>query len=188
MYKEIIKEKLYQNNVEFEPITHSYLYGGRLVPSVTTLMKALSENTYKNIPEHVLNKAGERGTKIHKIIELWETEGIEPTEYQEYLLQYKKAKKLEGFEVLFMEVAIGTEEFAGTLDIIGLLNGKLIIIDLKITSKINTDLLEVQLAGYDELCKYVGIDIIEHYVLHLTKTGYKFKPIKLNIPLWESLK
>lgn len=63
---------LYQNTrVSFEDITHSYLLDNEVyLMGVTSLMKkhSLAPN-YEGIPADVLQKAAERGSKVHKDIE-----------------------------------------------------------------------------------------------------------------------
>ena len=192
MSEKINTERIRENfaKITFDEELHRYIVGGKVLPSVTQIMKPLTEEKYANIDKSVLMKASDRGTRVHKAIEMYEQFGIDTTdlEIKPYLTQYKIAKRLEKFEVLENELMMTNFEFCGTLDIVGTLDDKIILVDLKATSQINTDLLEVQLAGYDELARFNGIEPQGYYVLHLTKKNYKFKPISLNELLWEMLK
>lgn len=192
MFREKLKSIIRENKIQFEEVEHTYTVEGRVMPSVTQIMEDVSKHYYDNeFAQRALKSASERGKEVHRMIELYEEQGIEPEKdykYYPYLLQYKKAKKIEGFEILVNELMLANDYMAGTIDALGVLDGKLVIIDFKITSKINVDLLELQLQGYKELCAYYGLDIEECFVLHLTKNSYKFKKIKTNYYLWEDVK
>ena len=70
---------------------------------------------------------------------------------------------------------------------IAIYRGQLVIIDLKATSKINTELLEIQLAAYLRLLHDLNIDIQEAYCLHLKENAFKFVEIQPNFTLWNDL-
>ena len=53
-------------HIEFIESSHTYLVNGIIVPSVTQIMKGDSDNVYNGIPSHILEKAAERGTAVHK--------------------------------------------------------------------------------------------------------------------------
>ncbi len=181
------KKSIYQNKTEiiFDENTHTYFNQGKVLPSVSEIMRGLSETHYANIPPQVLEKAAKRGTKVHKAIELYELHGTTPEkEIKPYLLRYKVAKKLNGFEPVSLELMLSNDRFCGMLDCIAKLDDKQIIIDFKNTAKINTDLLEVQMAGYLELCEFNEIPIDEIYVLHITKSSHKFELVRPNKALW----
>ena len=68
-----MKELTINSHVYFDDITHSYLTNdGEFLIGVTSLMRkhGLSPD-YSSIPEDVLQKAAERGSKVHKDIELY---------------------------------------------------------------------------------------------------------------------
>ena len=56
--------------VFFDPLSHTYLMGDKILTGVTTLMRkhGLSPD-YSGIPKATLDKAAEEGTAIHKEIE-----------------------------------------------------------------------------------------------------------------------
>ena len=58
-------------NFSFDEGTHTYRLDGKVVPSITQLIKPLSP--YDGIPKHILDNAANFGTAIHKLIELEET-------------------------------------------------------------------------------------------------------------------
>lgn len=176
--------------IEFDEDKHEYKVEGKVLPSVSSIMSKMSKEYYSNIDPERLNKAADRGTRVHKAVEMYELYGIETDdpEVKPYLRNYKVAKHLNKFEVVFTELRLTNKEFCGTLDQIAVMDNKLLIIDLKATSKINTELLQVQLAAYLELARFNGIEVEGVFVLHLTKTAYKLKQIGVNDILWQSMK
>lgn len=178
------------HEIIFEPITHSYLVGGKVLPSVSEIMKPLSTEYYKDIPEAIMNGAASRGKRVHEAIEIYDLFGVEneSKEIKPYLLAYKMARQLERFTPIVNEKMLTNGEYCGTLDIIATLGDELVIVDLKATSQINFDLLEVQLAAYRELSIANGFEINKTFVCHLKPNSYKFVEIIPNDYLWQQLK
>ena len=77
--------------LEFIEETHTYIYDGVILPSITQILKTKFGKKYNGISKEILNKASQRGTEIHKAIEDYETKGSE-TPYKE-LRNYKFLKK-----------------------------------------------------------------------------------------------
>ena len=66
-----------QPGLEFEEKKHQYVLNGtQVLPSVTTLMKPLSDTLYAGIRPETLQAAAERGTEVHSAIEDYVTLGI----------------------------------------------------------------------------------------------------------------
>ena len=58
-----------QPGLEFEEKKHQYVLNGtQVLPSVTTLMKPLSDTLYAGIRPETLQAAAERGTEVHSAI------------------------------------------------------------------------------------------------------------------------
>lgn len=191
MFKEINNEVFHQNypKIIFDETVHRYTVGGEILPSVSEIMRPLSEQYYADIPASVMEKARDRGTQVHKSVEMFEVFGVMPTskEIIPYVLGYKMAKSLEKFQPIASEIMLTNGEFCGTLDMIAM-RDVMVIIDLKATSKINYELIEVQLAGYLELCLANFKPIEKCFVLHLKPNTYKFTEIIPNYDLWNTLK
>lgn len=179
-----------QNEIKFIESTHEYYVGGRRLPSVSEIMKPLSEQTYLNINPRVLANAAKRGTAVHLAVEMFEELGVDSTdaEVRQIVQNYKVAKRLKKFNPIYQEIRLTNGEYCGTLDMIAEMDGKIVIIDLKNTAKINHDLLAVQLQAYRELCEFNGIEIQGLYCLQLKKDGYKFVEVRGNEFLWNDLK
>lgn len=188
-----------KREIEFIEETHTYLVDGVIRPSVTQIMATVSKEYFSRINEAVLNTARDRGSRIHKAVEEYELYGLIPesVETKEYLTSYKIAKKIEKFEVEEIEMKLTNGLFCGTVDqivvfkqinpetgeertIVGLQ-------DLKATAKINKELAELQLAGYDKLLRENGMWVEKHTILQLKKSGYKLEVIKPNHGLWEQI-
>lgn len=167
------------NKIEFLEDTHQYLYNGVLIPSVSAIIR---DDKYLGIPDHILEKAADKGVKVHKA-----TEDIDKkkkvridNEYAPYVLQYALWKLEHAKEWSDVETIVYTEDYAGTVDRIQRKGDEILICDIKTTSKIYEDSLSLQLAAYiiahadmegNDLSKYTGA------VLWLRKDGYKFKKI-----------
>lgn len=163
------------DELEFEEARHIYRIGPEILPSVTTLMKPLSDRHYKAIPEDVLRRAADRGTAVHNAIENWIKFGIVdiPSEYRGYF---------DGFREWwdkYRPVVIGSElrlyhkllRYAGTADLVCVIGDELWIIDYKSTSVLSEMLLRVQLEAYAKALESQGVKVARKGALHLRKDG-----------------
>jgi len=175
--------------LKFEPITHTYYFNEKQIPSVSEIMRPLSKANYDSIPPHILENARARGVRVHEAIEEYEQIGIEPDEEEVklYFDSYMQVKAKNQFEVVKSEIMLTNGLFAGTLDQIILTNGVLCINDIKNTSKIHTDMLGVQLYAYQQLAIHNGMKIEKCYVTHLTKKRGVMKEIKPDKNMFEQL-
>ena len=58
------------DELQFDDDKHIYKLNGIEIPSVTTIMKPLSNAEYNGISENTLRKAAEKGTAVHAA-EMW---------------------------------------------------------------------------------------------------------------------
>ena len=162
---------------------HKYYVNGEEKPSVTEISGPISSERLNAIQMVMLERAKARGRRCHELFEQYllleelDTEEIE-VEYFPYVQQFVLWVKAYRPKVLFTEKKLYGEEFCGTADLICEIDGKLIIVDYKVTSAIDKKSLSVQLDGYYRLCKKLGLEIDECYFLHIKKDSYVFKPIK----------
>ena len=64
--------ELIQSAVVFNEEQHTYTLGDKQLSGITTIIKQLVfPDMYKGISQTVLNKAAERGTRIHNLIQMW---------------------------------------------------------------------------------------------------------------------
>ena len=177
------------HDLEFIESSHEYKFRGKVIPSVTQLMKSSSEAYYSNISTQRLAIAADRGTRVHQAIYDYDTLGFLTIdeEIKPYLNEYIIAKNRYKFQPLAQEFRLTSGLFAGTLDMLAEYKGMQVIIDLKATSVLNKSLAEIQLAGYVELCEYNGIGVQDTYILHLTKDKHKLHKITPNFTEWTRL-
>ena len=137
--------------LEYIDETHTYLYDGIVLPSITQLLKVKFGGKYDGIPKATLQRAAELGTAVHKAIEDYEIEGIE-TDLPE-LRSWKFLKKAHGFHCLDNEVPVvlfddGEAVAAGRLDLVLNENGRIGLGDIKRTSTLDKKYLAYQLNLY----------------------------------------
>lgn len=123
--------------LEYFDDTHTYLFNGLVLPSITQILGIKFGNKYNNVSEHVLEQAAIKGTRMHLAIQQYEEKGTE-SDIPE-LLSYKFLKKHFKWEVKKCEIPVvlfldDKPIAAGRLDLLIEQDGKLGIYDLKRTS------------------------------------------------------
>ena len=173
--------------IKLDKETHIYTVDGRQLPSVSAIMRPLSEEYYKDVPNKYMQVARERGIEIHDAIETYLMFDIMPTVWEDYLKSFKSWMNYVGFEVIKTEMMLTNNVYCGTIDLYGEIQSRRVLIDIKTTSKKNTKLLEVQLQAYKELAEYNKIPVDDLYYLGLYKDGYDFSMIQGNETKWREL-
>lgn len=147
----MIKTYEYENyTLEFDDETHRYIVNGIITPSVSKLL-SLKFDDYPNVPKAVLQAAADRGTEMHKAIEVYEKTGKESDlqEFRNYLF-LKKHFKIENVEnelpVAYFED--GLPVFAGTIDQVCRIDGVPAINDFKRVSAPNKEKIAYQVNLY----------------------------------------
>lgn len=173
------------DDMRFDERTHIYKVGAEELPSVTTLMKPLSESIYGTIDPAVLNKAANRGTAVHNAIENFLRYRIEdiPEEFKGYFEGFKAFEKEYNPKVISPEMQMYHKiyRYAGTADLLCEINGEKVLIDYKTTSKINEMLVSVQLEAYAKALGSWGVEVNKKGVLHLKNDGtFTFKTYEAN--------
>lgn len=145
--------KLKQNKkVQFDELTHSYFYGEGELMGVTTLMKkhGLSAD-YTGISQAVLEKAAERGTAVHHILEDYDAgKTTIAGEFEDELKAYSKL----GLKVIQSEYLVSDNKLvASSIDkVIEVEEENMVDLgDVKTTSKLHIEALEWQLGIYKYL-------------------------------------
>ena len=108
--------------LEYIDETHTYIFNGIILPSITQILKLKFGNKYKDVSDEVLKRASEKGTRVHQAIEDYEVRNID-TEGCKELYNYKFLKKQFNFECIDNEVPIvlfynGNPVSAGRIDLI----------------------------------------------------------------------
>lgn len=174
----------FKNKVcEYNDELHQYFVGGVEKPSVTEIASPISFERLDALQKHLLERAKARGSRCHELFEEYllcgelDVESIE-IDYIPYVQQFVLWAKSYRPRVLYTEKLLFSDEFCGRADLICAIDGKVTLVDYKVTSAVDKKSLSVQLEGYYRLCQLVGINIEDCYYLHIKKDGYVFKPIK----------
>lgn len=170
--------------LEYIDDTHTYLVDGIIVPSITQLIKMKFNNKYDAVPKEVLKKAADKGTAMHREIELYEKEGKESDLVE--LKNYKFLKKHLKWKVIASEIPIilfynDKPIAAGRLDQVIEMNGKKGINDLKRTASFDKEYVALQTnlyrIGYKQS---YGTEIDFVSGLHLRDNTRKFYKLPVN--------
>ena len=174
-----IKGKL----LEYIDETHTYIYDGIVLPSVTQILKTKFANKYSGIDEKILKKASELGMITHEAIELYEKEGKE-SDIKE-LRNYKFLKKVYKFECLDNEIPIvlfkdDVPVAAGRLDLVIQENQSIGLADIKRTATLDKEYLAYQLNLYRIAYQQCyNKEITSLRALHLRNDTRKYVPIPI---------
>ena len=193
----------------FTEETHEYLINKQKAKtSVTSLIeRQVSKTNFAGVDRVVLHRAAERGTKVHKELELFVKNGTEPAtpeavNFKNHVISngWKFENHLEEFKVAIEWTSRSNPRnsfiLAGTADLITCLNindpNTLIPImaDHKTTSVIHITDVSWQLSLLDYMARQLDgkpingvifnyIKPIEFYVFHFNKSA-KFEPVKVN--------
>lgn len=159
---------LVESPVVFDSEHHTYSLSGQELSGVTPIVKWLFPETYKGIPESVLEKAAEYGTLIHSKCELADSMGIVQDEIVE---QYMKIIKGAGLEVSCSEYLVSDEQsIASSIDKVFADDS---LGDIKTTSKVHIVNVQVQLSIYAWLYEMqTGRKANKLYLIWLPKPQY----------------
>ena len=137
--------------LEYIDETHTYIYNGIVLPSITQVLKVKFGNKYDGIPKEVLERAAQRGTALHKAIEVYETQGIDCDDRE--LRNYKFLKRAYKFECIGNEVPVVLFQddkavACGRLDLVLKDGDRIGLGDIKRTATLDKEYLAYQLNLY----------------------------------------
>lgn len=164
------------NELQFDPITHTYTLDGKTLISVTQLMEkhGLSPN-YNGVDEEVLKASAERGTLIHKEIEGFIKKG--EIGFTEEVAQFVSYVRDNNIAIGGSEVAVHNDLVAGTTDLVILEGKEVAFADIKTTSTLHKESVAWQLSLYAYLSGLAHKDY--GYAYHFSKDGLKVVKIDL---------
>lgn len=181
-------EKNRIRKILFNSESHLYIVDGIVVPSVSDIMRPLSEGFYRNIPPRILDNARKRGVEVHEAIEDYIKFGVIRESKREYVEQFILFLQETGLEPVYSELRLTNGIYAGTVDLLlKTPENEFVLVDVKATNKINFDLLPVQLCGYRDLLAENGYNVISCQVLHLKKDDYAYVKIEPSETRWGKL-
>ena len=150
----------------FDKESHTYFLDGRVIPSVTQILAK------SGILDNRFFKAGaaERGTSVHEQCERI-ANGLEIEAENGYTSAFRSFLNDSKIEPVEIETQYYSKlGFAGTLDLIAVFRGELVLIDIK--TGIYQEWWQLQLAGYSLL---IGNENIRRFSLGIKENGkYKF--------------
>lgn len=157
--------------LEYFDDTHTYLYDGLMLPSVSQILSTKYRNEYASVPPAVLNNAAKCGTAVHKAIENYNNSGYD--DGSEAVRNFKFLQKQYGFEVLDSELPLVLFKddmpiACGRLDMTMLMDGETGIADIKTVSSLNKEKIAYQLNLYRiGLMQSYGVDAKFLKIIHL---------------------
>lgn len=175
----------------FDEYTHTYRLDELILPSVTTLMKPLTDDFYRTVEPEVLDRAAQRGTAIHNAIENYIEFGVRdiPTQYAGYFEAFAQWWERRKPEPLALEKRVYHKilRYAGTADLVCMIDGRLTLVDYKSSAQINEKLCAVQLEGYDRAFESHGVGIEQRLILHLSSESYQEAAFQRSAKCWSVL-
>lgn len=167
----------------FHDPSHTYRLNGKVVPSVTQIMRSLGIGPdFSQVPPDVLRRAAERGTEVHRLTAMMDrgeftADTVFDPNYEGYLDGWARFLGMNEWEPMLIEEPLGSEEDddAGTIDRFGILNGRPTILDLK--TGLYHPSFEMQVnGGYRLLLIRNGIisereDIVDRSIVKLKANG-----------------
>lgn len=141
---------LNNTGIQFIEESHEYFLGDLKLRGISHLYgKHINPDKYSDVPESVLKKAAERGTRIHDECRQADLFGhAESTESKNYI----ELMQDNGFKVLESEYLVTDfQHFATAIDKVCTLNDKVCIGDIKTTYVLDEDSLKWQLS----ICAYL---------------------------------
>lgn len=180
----MIKTYEYENyTLEFDDEAHRYIVNGIITPSVSSILKRKFDD-YVDVPFKILEAAADKGTAMHKAIEVYEKTGKESDlqEFRNYLF-LKKHFKIENVEnelpVAYFED--GLPIFAGTIDQVCRINGVLAINDFKRVSAPNKEKIAYQINLYRLAYNQTfGVEVKALSFMQLRESVRKFTQLPIN--------
>ena len=164
--------------IEFFEDAHTYLVDGREVPSVSDILAYITASHYGSINEAVLKQAAQRGTDVHKAcqeIDYGCEAEVDPQiapyirAYCDFLRDY--APDWQEIEQIHYDE---DEDYCGTVDRMGFIDGKPVILDIKTTgspTKANYVAYATQTWAYSLFYYAKYKHDIKRYILFLKKDG-----------------
>ena len=174
-------ELLENKKVFFDPVSHTYLMGDKMLIGVTSLMAkhGLSPD-YSGIPKATLMKAAEEGTAVHREIQDYDN-GISVLRTP-LIEEYIKLCQESGLNFVHSEYLISDDELvASSIDCVYEGKNGVVLVDIKTTTKPHIRPLQFQLGIYKVLFeRQTGIKVAECYCLHIDR---KERTIKGLVPI-----
>ena len=138
---------LYESPVVFNPEHHTYDLNGQQLSGITPIIAWFFPDTYKGIPQSVLDNAANYGKLIHSKCELYDSMGIVPDDdFKAVVADYKRIIEAAGLRPLVSEYLVSDEHrIASAIDKVFDDDS---LGDIKTTSKVHGLNVQLQLSIY----------------------------------------
>lgn len=134
---------LINSPVQFNEDGHTYTLEGHTLTGITPFIAWLFPETYKGIPQGVLEQAAAHGSMIHKKVELADSLGVVD---DDSVRSYLELKEQKGVKTLVNEYLVSDERhIASSIDVV---MTNLDLWDIKTTSKVHIPNVTMQLSIY----------------------------------------
>lgn len=124
----------------FDEATHTYRFGGNVVPGVTSVLSPLTD--FSRVPPHVLEAASNFGKAVHMACELDDLGALDEAALDPALVPYlqgwRKFSRDYAVEWTLIEEPVyhATMNYAGTPDRFGNVKGEFTVVDIKSTAQL----------------------------------------------------
>ncbi|MGJ1014958.1 hypothetical protein ACR77X_13675 [Bacteroides salyersiae] len=140
--------ELVKSGVVFNEENHTYFLGEKQLKGITGMIsRQLFPDKYKAVPEFILKRAAEKGSRIHAQCQFVDTTGFTPesVEAENYLKERTKA----GYKAFANEYTVSDNEyFASNIDCVWEKDEKISLGDIKTTASLDREYLSWQLSIY----------------------------------------
>lgn len=171
--------KLKQSSVLFNEEQHTYMLNGQSLSGVTSIIhQYIFPDMYAGVSQTILDKAAERGSRIHKNIELLQSGVITPSDVEEIKPFVEATKNLCFLESEYL--VSDNQSVASCIDLVGEDNNGIALYDIKTTSVLNTEYLQWQLSIYAHLFEKQNEDlhVVALNAIHIRNGECRIIPIK----------
>lgn len=167
----------------FDSESHTYRYGGKVVPSVTQILRPMMD--LDHVDADLLRRASAFGTAVHRACELddlcqLDESALDPN-LMPYLAGWRKFCREHGcgWEWIESPVYHPTMRYAGTLDRYGLVDGFRSVVDIKSGTALYPS-VGPQLAAYAHahaqvISQPAMAGVYRRYAVRLYPDGYELK-------------
>lgn len=162
-------------HVVFNEKNHTYMVDGIQHPSVSSLMKPLSDMVYGGSMTWEMADAMDRGKRAHHAIEMLDTIGLgtDEKDIAPYVDAYLKWRRDNSdVEPIAHEAVVVGDGYCGTIDKL-MQNkwGQFFLLDIKTGEKAQRKLWKVQMEFYMDALRCMGLDVTGWVVVQCKKSG-----------------
>ena len=161
--------------VVFDGEHHTYHLNGNQLSGVTPIIAWLFPDTYKGIPQNVLDEAAKHGTTVHNLCELCDSLNVAD---EPLIIEYKQMMANAGLQVACSEYLVSDERYVASA--IDKVLDDCSLADIKTTSKLHVANVQLQLSIYAYLFEKMnkGKQVPHLYAIWLPKPQYGKPAIK----------